>query len=64
MEKSLNLTVPGVTELGKEEMRQTNGGWMRLVYYYLAALAAEVITEGMDKCIEDFKEGFDKGYNN
>ena len=64
MEKTLNLTVPGVTELGKEEMQQTNGGWMRLVCAYLAALAKEAIFEGIDKCVEDFKEGFEEGYKN
>ncbi len=63
MEKSLNLTVPGVTELGKEEMQQTNGGWMRIVYFYLATLAKELVFEGIDKCIEDFGKGYEEGHN-
>lgn len=54
----------GVTELGKEETQQTNGGWVRIFYTYLIMLAKEAVTEGIDKCIEDFKEGFEEGYNN
>ncbi len=64
MEKALNLTLPGMTELGYEEMQQTNGGWIRIFYAYLVMLAKEAVTEGLDKCIEDFKEGFEEGYNN
>ena len=64
MEKALNLTLPGVTELGYEEMLETNGGWIRIVYFYLASLALEAVTDGIDKCVEDFMEGFDKTYNN
>lgn len=52
MEKSLDLKTLGVVELRKEEMRQTNGGWWRLVYFYLAGLAKEVVFEGLDKCID------------
>ncbi len=54
----------GVTELGMEESQQTNGGWIRIFYSYLVLLAKEAVTEGIDKCIEDFKEGFNEGYNN
>ena len=64
MEQTLNLTLLGVTELGKEESQQTNGGWIRIFYTYLIMLAKEAVTEGIDKCIEDFKEGFEEGYNN
>jgi len=64
MGKKLNLTMLGVTELGKEEAQQTNGGWVRIFYTYLIMLAKEAVTEGIDKCIEDFKEGFEEGYNN
>jgi hypothetical protein len=64
MEKTLNLTMLGVTELGKEETQQTNGGWVRIFYTYLVMLAKEAVTEGIDKCIEDFNEGFEEVYNN
>jgi len=64
MEKTMNLTKLGVTELGMEETQQTNGGWLRIFYSYLVLLAKEAVTEGIDKCIEDFKEGFNEGYNN
>jgi len=60
----MNLTKLGVTELGMEETQQTNGGWLRIFYSYLVLLAKEAVTEGIDKCIEDFKEGFNEGYNN
>ena len=33
-------------------------------YSYLIMLAKEAVTEGIDKCIEDFIEGFEEGYNN
>ncbi len=54
----------GVTELSKEEMQQTNGGWTRIFYTYIIMLAKEAVTEGLEKCFEDFKEGFEEGYNN
>jgi len=64
MEQTLKLTMSGVTELKKEEMQQTNGGWVRIFYTYIIMLAKEAVTEGLEKCIEDFKEGFEEGYNN
>ena len=64
METPLNLKLPGVIEMGKTEMQQTNGGWIRLVCIYLANLAAELVYEGIDKCVEDLKDGFNTGYNN
>jgi len=64
MGKTLNLTLLGVTELSKDETQQTNGGWIRIFYAYLVMLAKEAVTEGIDQCIEDFKEGFEEGYNN
>ncbi|MDZ7635667.1 MAG: hypothetical protein U5L72_15040 [Bacteroidales bacterium] len=64
MGKTLNLTMLGVTELGMEEAQQTNGGWVRILYTYLIMLAKEAVTEGIDKCIEDFNEGFEEVYKN
>ncbi|HNX65904.1 MAG TPA: hypothetical protein PKH02_03425 [Bacteroidales bacterium] len=64
MRKTVNLTMLGVTELSKEEMQQTNGGWTRIFYTYIIMLAKEAVTEGLEKCFEDFKEGFEEGYNN
>lgn len=64
MGKTLNLTLLGVTELSKDEKQQANGGWIRIFYAYLVMLAKEAVTEGLDQCIEDFKEGFEEGYNN
>ena len=64
MEKPVKFATSGITELGKEELHETNGGWIRILTFYLAALALEAVTEGLDKCIEDFKEGFEEGYNN
>ena len=64
MEPTLNLAMLGVTELGKEEIRQTNGGWVRIFYTYLVMLAKEAVTEGLDKCLEDFNEGFEEVYKN
>ena len=54
----------GVTELGMEETQQTNGGWVRIFYTYLVMLAKEAVTEGLDKCLEDFNEGFEEVYKN
>ncbi len=64
MGKTVNLTLLGVTELGKEEMQQTNGGWIRIFYVYVVTLAKEAVTEGLEKCFEDLKEGFEEGYKN
>ncbi len=63
MKKTISLTPLGVTELSKEESQQTNGGWIRLFYTYIIMLAKEAVTEGIDKCYEDFKEGFEESYN-
>jgi hypothetical protein len=63
MNKTLNLTMLGVTELGKEETKQTNGGWVRIFYTYLIMLAKEAVTEGIDKCLKDFEEGFEESFN-
>lgn len=63
MEKTLDLKTPRIVELGKKELLQTNGGWVRLGFAYLAALASELVYEGIDQCIEDFKEGFNETYN-
>lgn len=63
MEKTIDLTPLGVKELCKEETQQTNGGWMRIFYTYVILLAKEAVTEGIDKCLEDFKEGFEETYN-
>jgi len=62
MGKKLNLTMLGVTELGMEETQQINGGWTRIFSAYLIMLAKEAVTEGLDKCIEDFMEGFEEVY--
>jgi hypothetical protein len=64
MEKTIDLKKPGMVELGKKELQQTNGGWMRLVFFHLATLATEALYEGTGKCLKDFKEGFDEGYKN
>jgi len=64
MEKKTNSTMLGVTELGMEETQQINGGWARILTAYLIMLAKEAVFEGLDKCIEDFIEGFEEGYNN
>ncbi len=52
----------GVTELGMEETQQINGGWTRIFTAYLIMLAKEAVTEGLDKCIEDFMEGVEEVY--
>lgn len=64
MEKTVNLILPGVKELDQEEMQQIQGGWTRIFYAYLIMLAKEAVTEGLEKCFEDFKEGYEEGYNN
>jgi len=64
MGEKLNLTMLGVTELGMEETQQINGGWTRILVAYLIMLAKEAVTEGLEKCIDDFQEGFEEGYNN
>lgn len=64
MKRTIDLNKPGIIEPGKEELLQTNGGWMRLAYAHLAALAAEATYDGIGQCLKDFKEGFTEGYKN
>ena len=64
MGKKPNLSMLGVKELGMEETQQINGGWTRILVAYLIMLAKEAVTEGLEKCIDDFQEGFEEGYNN
>ncbi|RIJ46177.1 hypothetical protein D1614_19590 [Maribellus luteus] len=63
MEKTLDLNLLGVVELDSEELKDANGGWIRLVYAHLAALAAELVYEGVEQCYNDFVEGFEETYN-
>ncbi len=63
MEQTLDLKMLGIVELNKEELIYTSGGWRRLVLAHLAALAAEAVYEGIDKCLADFAEGFNETYD-
>lgn len=64
MEKTLDLKMPGVQELGKDELKKVDGGWIRLLIVYLAGLAQELVFEGFEQCKNDFNKGFDSTQNN
>ena len=46
-------------ELDYKELREINGGWIRLLCWLAGGLAYEMVTEGIEQCINDFKEGFE-----
>lgn len=54
----------GVVSLDNKEMRETDGGYIRLLYAYLGAMAGEAVFDGLDQCLEDFKEGYNETRNN
>ena len=64
--KNLDLNAYGVQEMNTAEMQEENGGsvivdW--LVGGFLFSLAGELILEGADKCLEDFKKGYNEVRN-
>lgn len=60
MEKTLDLKMPGVIELGREELIETDGWGIPALLGagLLVAATWEVIMEGSGKCWEDFKRGY------
>ncbi|MCD4697280.1 MAG: hypothetical protein K8S16_13670 [Bacteroidales bacterium] len=64
MEKNYYLKMPGVQELGKEELKKVDGGWLwalGLAATYIiveAALNPEASTEAFNEGREMFKEKF------
>ncbi len=67
MEKKLDVKMPGVTELGKEELIEVEGGgiWVVLAaaakfagLALLGAATVEIIVDGSAQCWEDFKKGY------
>lgn len=65
MEKVLDLKVAEIQDLGSIELKNVNGGalWFAIAAKYvggilLAGLTAELLTQGGEKCWDDFVEGF------
>lgn len=68
MEKTLDLKMPGVVELGKEELIEVEGGGPLLAILaaaakfagmaLLGAATVEIIVDGSAQCWEDFKTGY------
>jgi len=54
MEKSLDLKMPGVMELGREEMKEVDGGSEVPWWFYLMAPGTAYI---LDKFLEGYKKG-------
>ncbi|MCK5730946.1 MAG: hypothetical protein KAH68_07720 [Draconibacterium sp.] len=69
MEKTLDLKIPGVQELGKEELRGADGGGILLGIAtllggaLLAGATWEIITSSSAECWEDFTEGYESVRN-
>lgn len=49
-------------ELETDEMKAIDGGFWWIPEIIFAGLVKELITEGFEKCINDFKEGYDSAY--
>ncbi|MBW6536271.1 MAG: class IIb bacteriocin, lactobin A/cerein 7B family [Mariniphaga sp.] len=64
MENLLDFKMPGVIELGKEELQEVEGGGILAAVAgfvgaaLLGAATVEVLIEGSAQCWEDFKEGY------
>ena len=57
MKETLDLKLPGVMELGREELIKVNGGWVWLVFkWVLSGIAWETINDPK-KSAESFKAG-------
>jgi hypothetical protein len=54
MEKVLDLKVPGVTELGRKELKEVNGGTPQLALLGIKIVIA--IDSFMDGFVDGFKE--------
>lgn len=52
------LEIYGVQEMDIQEMKKTDGGWGRLVWFVVGELAWELVRDGVNQCIADFKEGY------
>ncbi|MEW5846825.1 MAG: hypothetical protein AB1777_11275 [Bacteroidota bacterium] len=48
----------GVVEMTSKEKSEETGGWMRLVGVFVGGLVYELVTEGYQKCLDDFNAGF------
>ena len=56
MEKTLDLKMPGVMELGREELKEVDGGAEVPWWYYFVAPGTAYI-------VEKFLEGYEWGLN-
>lgn len=49
-------------ELKNDEMKSINGGFWWIPEMIFAGMVKELITEGFEKCIKDFEEGYNSAY--
>ncbi len=56
MEKTVNLKMPGVMEMSKEEMKCIDGGCV-ILCLIAGALIGAVLTQDLDDLGDAFKEG-------
>ena len=54
----VNLNCLTMKELNVTELKNVNGGWIRLVEFFFYPLVYEFVTEGFNKCAADFHAGF------
>ncbi|MCK5538550.1 MAG: hypothetical protein KAI79_17120 [Bacteroidales bacterium] len=57
MENVLDLKMPGVQELGREELREVDGGFLCIL------ILSYVYRDEINEFIGDFKEGVVDGFN-
>jgi hypothetical protein len=61
--KTIDFNQSGTQELSVQEMRSLNGGVFWLVPFLAGVIAGglvgEVIRDGVKKCLEDLKAGYD-----
>lgn len=62
--KNLDLNKYGVQEMNAGEVRETNGGKgiLKTLRFLAIALASELLFDGPEQCLADFKEGYRTGF--
>ena len=61
--KNLDLNKYGVQEMNAGEMKENNGGILLEVLKFLTvALGSELLFDGPEQCIADFRRGYRTGF--
>lgn len=62
MEKTLDLKLPGVTGLGREEMKEVEGGWVGAAVFAAAVMLGAMINDAQNNP-DDYNSAREKARN-